>query len=151
MKKLFFLALAICTPVCVTAQSATKPCTEAQNRTAEQESDHLHNWTELLRYYRLYGHCDDIDAGEGVSDSVAKILAHHWETLHQVSQLLTTDRGFRRFIIFSVNATDDMDDDRKIRASTIGDCPAGLHQFCKDLKAEADESIEEDASAHKTR
>jgi hypothetical protein len=151
MKKLLFLVLAMCTSACVTAQPATKLCTEAQNRTAELASDHLRNWTELIHYYRLYGHCDNIAASEGVSDSVAKLLAHHWETLNQVSQLLTTDRDFRRFIIFSVNATDDMADVRKIRASTIGNCPADLHQFCKDLKAEAEESIEEDASAHKTR
>jgi hypothetical protein len=149
MQKLLFLVLAMCTSVCGTAQSATKPCSEAQNRRAEQESDHLHSWTELLRYYRLYGHCDDVDAGEGVSDSVAKVLAHHWETLQQVSQLLATDRGFRRFIIFSVNATDDMDDVRKIRASTIDRCPTGLHEFCKDLGAQADQSIKEDAVAHK--
>jgi hypothetical protein len=42
-----------------------------------------------------------------------------------------------------------MNDVQKIREDAIHRCPAGLHQLCKDLRVEADEAIEEDASVHK--
>ena len=111
--------------------------------------DHLQTWNEIYSYYRLYSRCDLVDAEEGSSDAVAHLLANHWETLHQVTQLIAKDKGFRRFVIYSVSSVDSMTDVQKIREDAIHRCPAGLHQLCKDLRTEADEAIEEDASVHK--
>jgi aminopeptidase N len=143
------IMIAVSTPLYGIAQAVQKPCTQDENLQAEKAVDNLRTWDEIYRYFRLYGRCDDVDAGEGSSDAVAHILARHWETLHQVSQLAAKDKGFRKFVIYSVSPVDSMKDVQKIREFAIHSCPAGLHQLCKDLRVEADEAIEEDASVHK--
>ena len=145
------LILALFTLLGGIAQSQQKPCSRAQLLQAEKEAVTLRTWNVLYESYRLYGHCDDVDAGEGYSESVARILVDHWDTLHQFAQLAAKDKRFRRFAIGGVNATDDMRDVRRIRENAIQDCPAGLRELCKDLRSQADAAIEEDATVKRKK
>jgi hypothetical protein len=128
-----------------------KPCSQAELLRAEKEAATLRTWDALYKSYRLYGHCDDVDAGEGYSESVARILVDHWETLNRLSQLARKDQWFRRLAIGGVNATDDMRDVRKIRENAAKRCPPDLHELCKDLRIQADAAIREDASVERKK
>lgn len=111
----------------------------------------MRTWDALYKSYRMYGHCDDVDAGEGYSESVTRILASLWETLNRLSQLGLTDKSFRRFALGGVNATDDIRDVRKIRENAIAHCPPDLRELCKDLRTQAESAIKEDASVERKK
>ena len=149
MKTVSIFALSIL--LCGIALSQQKPCSQAEFLRAEKEAVTLRTWDALYKSYRLYGHCDDVDAGEGYSESAARILVDHWETLNRLSQLARKDKWFRQFAIASVNATDDMRDVRKIRENTTKRCPPDLHELCKGLRIQADAAIEEDASVKRKK
>jgi len=107
----------------------------------------LHSWDALYKSYRRYGHCDDVDAQEGYSESIARILVDHWETLPRLAELIEQDKSFDTFV--GLDATMNMDDVVKIRSNAAKRCPAGLARLCAKLKKDADEAIAEDASVKK--
>ncbi len=51
----------------------SRPCTHSENLRAENEASKPRGWDVLYRVYRKYGRCDDVDADEGFSESVARI------------------------------------------------------------------------------
>ena len=120
-----------------------KPCTEAERRQVEAEADELRSWDALYKSYRKYRYCDDVDAQEGYSESIARILADHWETLPRLAKLIEHDSSFGKFV--GLDATMDMKDVAKIRNNALHRCPAGLEKLCAKLKKDADEAIAEDA------
>jgi len=146
MPKLFAaVTLPMLFAVSVTSQQ--KPCTNAEHLQVEKEAVTLRTWDSLYRSYKRYGHCDDVDASEGYSESIARILADHWETLPRLGELIQKDKSFGRFV--GLDATMDMGDVAKIKELATTRCPPGLESLCSKLKHDADEAIAEDASARK--
>ena len=90
------------------------PCTEGEGRAALDEAVTLRSWDALYKSYKLYRQCDDGAVGEGYSESVARILSDHWNTLPELARLAGKDSRFRAFVIGHVDATLTMDDVRKI-------------------------------------
>jgi len=82
----------------------------------------------------------------GYSESVARILSDHWNTLPELARLARKDSQFRAFVIGHVDATLTMDDVRKIRKNAQTQCPMGLRTVCNDLAKPADAALKEDAS-----
>jgi len=113
----------------------------------ENEADTLRSWDALYKSYRLYGRCDDVDAAEGYSESIARILVDHWDTLPRLSQLIKKDKGFQRFV--GLDATMDTQDLEKVRENAMRRCPAGLAGLCKQLREKADAAIQESVSLTK--
>lgn len=130
--------------LCTAALAQHKPCTQAQNIQAEEESESLRSWDALYNSYRRYAHCENVSAAEGYSESVARILVNHWQTLPRLAQLVRKDQGFARFV--RVDATMDMNDVAKIKDNSIHRCPAGLTSLCDKLRRDADAAIAEDAA-----
>ncbi len=152
MRKFVYLIFAVCFLVCGVAHAQHKPpCTPAEYRQVEDEAVTLRTWDALYKSYRQYKHCwdhaDDVDADEGYSESIARILADHWETLPRLAQLIAKDRGFGNFV--GLDATMDMKDVAKIKNNALRHCPAGLSGLCSKLKKDADWAIAEDDDAHK--
>jgi hypothetical protein len=146
MLKRFSVLFVICALSSGTAQAQQQPCNKAEYQQAEKEAVSLRSWDALYKSYRLYGHCNDVDAAEGYSESVARILVDRWETLPRLSKLVEKDKSFRDFVLGHVDATLDMNDVQKIHARAIQHCPAGLRELCKNLQKQAKTAIEEDAS-----
>jgi hypothetical protein len=117
------------------------PCTDAMSRRSEQEADSLTSWDALYRSYKLFGRCDDGSIAEGYSESVARILADHWDTVRRLAKLATWDAGFRSFVLRHIDATLDVKDVEKIAARTQNSCPQDLHLLCSDLKRRTDAAI----------
>jgi hypothetical protein len=120
-------------------------CTEGEGRAA-LEAVTLHSWDALYKSYKSYRLCDDGAIGEGYSESVARILSDHWNTLPRLSQLAGNDADFRPFVIRHLDATLNMDDVQKIKKSARAQCPRGLRTLCGDLARQADSALKEDAS-----
>jgi hypothetical protein len=106
----------------------------------------IHTWDVLYKSFRLYGHWDDGAVGEGYSESVARILVDHWNTLTRLSSLGAENVGFRRFVLKHVDASLDMKDVEKIRTKARTQCPQGLRSLCDDLRKQADLALKEDAA-----
>jgi hypothetical protein len=124
-----------------------KPCSDAERDQVEKEADAIRTWDALYLSYRQFRHCkEDVDAQEGYSESIARILAYHWKTLPRLAYLIRKDREFGDFV--GLDATMSMDDVRKIKENAIHLCPRGLSLLCTKLKRDADSAIAEDAAAH---
>src|SRR5689334_21589902 len=92
------------------AYAQNHACTSLEGRHALEEADTLRSWDALYKSYRTFGHCDDGAIGEGYSESVARILADHWDTLPRFVQLAGKDAAFQAFVIRHLDATLNIDD-----------------------------------------
>ena len=111
------------------------------------QADTLRTWDTLYKSYKLYGKCDDGAIAEGYSESVARILVDHWNTLPRVANLVAKDARFRRFVLGHVDSTLDLNDLKKIRANAKRQWPSGLSAICAELTKETDAALKEDASS----
>ena len=121
-------------------------CGDVEGQHAFDEAITLRSWDALYKSYKLYRQCDDGAVGEGYSESVARILSDHWNTLPELARLAGKDSEFRAFVIGHVDATLTMDDVRKIKKNAKTQCPMGLRTVCNDLAKQADAALKEDAS-----
>ncbi len=124
-----------------------RACTGAEARRAEAEAVTLRTWDALYRSYKLYRQCDDGAIAEGYSESVARILVDHWDTLPQLAHLAKEDAEFRRFVMGHVDATLTIEDVEKIRRNAKTKCPTGLRGVCTDLAKQADSELKGRASS----
>jgi hypothetical protein len=123
------------------------PCTDAEGRRALDEAVMLRSWDALYKSYKLYRRCDDGAIGEGYSESVARILVGHWNTLPRLDHLAEKDAGFRAFAMKHVDATLNMGDVETIKKNAKTRCPTGSRRLCDDLARQADSALKEDASS----
>ncbi|MFZ0980468.1 MAG: hypothetical protein WAN23_13795 [Candidatus Acidiferrales bacterium] len=122
-------------------------CSAVEEQRAEMQADTLRTWDTLYKSYKLYGKCDDGAIAEGYSESVARILVDHWNTLPRVANLVAKDARFRRFVLGHVDSTLDLNDLKKIRANAKRQWPSGLSAICAELTKETDAALKEDASS----
>jgi hypothetical protein len=126
--------------------SQKRPCTDVEARRALTQSDTLRSWGVLCASFHRYRHCDDGGIGEGYSESVARILVDHWNTLPQLAQLEEKDAGFRAFVLKHLDATLNMDDVEKVKRNAKTRCPTGLRTVCNELAKQADTALREASS-----
>ncbi len=122
-------------------------CTDVDGRHALDEAAILRSWDALYKSFRLYRHCDDGAIGEGYSESVARILVDHWNTLPRFAQLAEKDAEFRAFVMKHVDATLEMSDVEKLNKSARTQCPSALHGVCDDLAKQADFALKEGSAS----
>lgn len=144
MRKGLLLLIAIVTTFASGQNQKVPDCTLAERLQVEKEASELRTWDALYNSYRKYSHCDDVDAAEGYSESKARILVDHWETLPRLAELIRKDEQFERFV--RVEETMDMQDVAQIRENAVHKCPKGLRKLCDKLIQSADTDIEEDAA-----
>jgi hypothetical protein len=122
--------------------SQRQTCTNAEADKAEQEAETLRTWDALYKSYLRFGKCDDGAIADGYSESVARILVDHWDTLPRLAVLSRDTKQFQKFVLSHVDATLNMDDVKKIRANAAHTCPKGQSDLCKQLTVAADRAIE---------
>jgi hypothetical protein len=125
-----------------------RACNAAEAQKAEAEADTLRSWDALYKSYKRYQHCDDGAIAEGYSESVARILVDHWNTLPKLGSISKDDASFSRFVLSHVDATLDPTDVEKIMANATSRCPPGLHVTCVDLGKKAKFALGEINSVH---
>jgi hypothetical protein len=83
---------------------------------------------------------------EGYSESLARNLVDHWNTLPRLADLAKKDAEFRAFVMEHVDATLNKDDVEKIKNSAKTQCPTGLRVICNDLEKQADSALRDSSS-----
>jgi hypothetical protein len=128
------------------ASSQERPCANAEGRRALEESVTLRSWDALFKSYKSYRQCDDGAVAEGYSESVARILADHWNTLPRLANLAEKDAAFQEFVLKHVDVTVNKDDVERIKKNADTKCPTGLRRICHDLAGQADSALKENSS-----
>jgi len=108
----------------------------------------LRTWDALYKSYTAYRDCDDGVIGENYSESVARILADHWNTLPRFAVLARQSTDFRRFVLKHVDASLDRDDLTRIRKRATTQCPKGLRVLCDEMSKQTNIALKEDAAPH---
>jgi hypothetical protein len=121
-------------------------CGDVEGQHVFDEAITLRSWDAPYKSYKLYRQCGDGAVGAGYSESVARILSDHWNTLPELARLARKDSQFRAFVIGHVDAALTMDDVRRIRTNAKTQCPMGVRTVCNDLAKQADAALKEDAS-----
>jgi len=150
MRTTILKGLLLCVAAVAVAQEGSnnnvpRPCTSTGNdrfeevqrqKDAEYESEELRDWDALDSFYERYGGCVSDFAAEGYSESIARILVDHWETLPRLAQLSADDQGFANSV--RVGETIVPTDIAAIKDNAVHHCPAGLAELCGELWREAD-------------
>jgi hypothetical protein len=128
-----FLSLTLPSPT----RGQQRACSTTEAQRADAEADTLRSWDALYQSFKRYAHCDDGGIAEGYSESVARILVDHWDTLSELAALSKQDNKFLRFVLKHVDATLNLSDVEKIRANANSKCPPGLNATCTAIKRKA--------------
>jgi hypothetical protein len=114
-------------------------CTQVKQLGLEKEASELRNWPSLYKSYRTYRTCPfDADAAEGYSESVARILVDHWDSVSEGAKLFRNDRTFEKFVFGALNDTLADADLERIRSLSNDSCPSGMELVCKRFRARVD-------------
>jgi hypothetical protein len=130
------------------ASAQDRICTSDEAQRADLQAGTHRSWEALYKSYKRFGHCDDGSIAEGYSESVARILVDHWNTLPQLATLGNKDAKFLRFALSHLDATLDTGDIEKIKAKAATRCPPGLHAVCIQLEKRAKSALKEQSPPH---
>ena len=116
--------------------SQTQACSQKTIDSLEDESGAIRTWPQLADFYRRYRGCrlDDASVEQGYSDSVARLLANHWETLPQAATLFAQNPTLEKFALAGINITDSTDDLNRIDGLAEKHCPTGLSSLCSKIR-----------------
>jgi len=98
----------------------------------------FHSWGGLHAAMLRFEGCDDGAIAEGYSDSVAKLLADHWERLSDLRELIEVDPFFQRFVVSHIDATADDRDLARIVVAAKERCPENVKALCDEIGAAAE-------------
>jgi len=125
-------------------QAQQRPCSTPDANQADREAGRVRTWDALYHSYRRFApRCDDGSIAEGYSESVARILVDHWNTLPRLAELAEANHTFKKFVLRHVDATMDSGDLYKIRERALHDCPSDQKNICGQLKRAAEHAINE--------
>jgi hypothetical protein len=108
-----------------------KPCTRDDAIHAETEASSLKDWNEVFRSYKSFAQCDDAAIAEGYSDSVARLLSEHWDSIGQFLRFVSQDQSFEQFVLRHVDELMSPAQLKKIRNNAHSRCPPNGKQFCR--------------------
>jgi hypothetical protein len=116
--------------------SQTRTCSQKTIDSLEDGASDIQSWPQLADFYRRYRACkiDDASVQEGISDSIARLLANHWDTLPQAATLFAQDPALEKFALAGINITDSTDDLNRIDGLAEKHCPTGLSLLCTKIR-----------------
>jgi acyl-CoA-binding protein len=111
------------------------PCSREEEIKALTEASTLQEWAEIYRSYKQFAHCDDGAISEGYSDSVARLLYDHWESIDQLSRIASRDRAFERFVLAHIDQLLERTQAEKVLRNATSSCPPTAKRLCGSLAA----------------
>ena len=124
------------------AGAAVHVCSKEESANAEAAASRVQDWEEMYDAFHRFSPCDDGAVGEGFSDSVARLLAAHWDQLHDLEHFAEANKGFRAFVLKHIDATASEKDLRRILEHTK-DCPGYARPICRDIENRARAALSE--------
>lgn len=138
-RNLAFIAISLLTAGNAVAEIHAAKCSASQAEAADAAVDTLNNWKAVADFRAKFAQCDDGSIAEGSSEAVARLLVDHWDTLPELSRLITKTPALRLFVLRHINSTLDTSDLEKIRQNATN-CPSGVHSLCKSIAKAAAEA-----------
>lgn len=119
----------------------TSRCSLAAAEKADVEAGGLQTWDELYHSYLRYNGCDDGDIAEGYTDSVGRLLTHHWNTLSRTFPLFASDGGYYKFVLRHIDPGLGIEDLTEIRANAVHSCPTAGGEYCVQIRKAAEKAL----------
>ena len=140
-RSMSFISLVLCAGclICLSTRSAAAQPGKCSQRTLdhlEAESENIREWSQLRSLFHRYRPCQVDHAGitAGVSESVARLLVDHWDSLPKAHRLFVHDPAFESFALAGINITDRTEDLNRIDELATKQCPLGLHALCQKIR-----------------
>jgi hypothetical protein len=138
MNRAILLAALIAVSSPAVAQSETRKCTSAEAVAAEVATDTLHDWADVYRFFRQFGHCFDGAIAGNASDKVQLLLANFWSEVPQLLKYTSEDSKFKAFIFSIINSEAFP---RRIFEVVVKHaserCPTSATELCQTIKSAA--------------
>jgi len=112
---------------------AQKQCTDSEARSAEAEASSLSTWDALHASYQRYAQCDDAAIAEGYSATVAHLLADEWDQFDRLRQLMSSNKGFEKFVLRHIDDLMSQEQEKAIRQDASNQCPANGKSICHSI------------------
>lgn len=106
-------------------------CTQDRQIQAEEFAGASHDWDSLHTFYKQFVACDDGGTAEGVSETVMNLLSQEWQTTSRLIQLVSKDRGFKKFVLNHIDATGNLSDIVRLKSNARKQCPKEGGDFCR--------------------
>ncbi len=104
----------------------------------------INSWDDVYNFYKKYKQFDDGYVAEGISDSVAKMFANHWDQLQVFVKLAKKDEKFFEFVTRHIDATTDDKDLEMIINNSTNNCPKSVpSSICLKIEEEAKKALQE--------
>jgi hypothetical protein len=117
------------------AASAIVPakCTAKDAQAADALLDHLDTWASIGAIAKSFGHCNDGEIAEGISEAIVRLLVDHWDTLPALEKMIARAPALKNFVLSHIDATLDTDDLKQVEKLARWKCPARSMQLCVEL------------------
>ncbi|MGH9733533.1 MAG: hypothetical protein ACRD8A_02940 [Candidatus Acidiferrales bacterium] len=118
-------------------------CTDQMARQAFDDVDHLKDWAAVYHSFKKFAGCDDGGIAEGYSDAVAQLLAKHWNALPDLIRLTSSNRAFKSFVLYHVDATDSYADLKAADRNARLHCPSEAKGLCPAIRSRAEAAMKD--------
>jgi len=112
-------------------KASPQTCTREDAIRAETESSSLKTWRDVYASYKRYHQCDDGAISEGYSNSVATLLADHWDQLKDLNALGRKDPKFQAFVLHHVDEMMTATQSKAIKENVRSHCPQRSRHLCR--------------------
>jgi len=123
----YLFAIAPC--IAVSADKA-RTCSKDDAIAAETQ-EAAKTWKDFYRSYLRYAQCDDGSVAEAFSNSVAMLLAEHWDRITDLNSLTTAHRSYGAFVLRHTDVTMSFDQAQAIKRSATDKCPGDAKLLCE--------------------
>ncbi|MGY5957438.1 hypothetical protein ACUY4R_001627 [Kosakonia sp. BK9b] len=120
-----------------------KTCAPSDAEAADVVVDSLNTWSAVNQYRVKFGHCDEGDIAEGISESVARLLVDHWDTLPDLTTQISKNPALKNYVLRHIDSTLDAKDLDKIRSQASQLCPVKQGALCREIKRAAEKAAQE--------
>ena len=98
------------------------------------------SWSQIHKWFRCAGHCDDGAIAESFSEGVVHLLASRWDATSDLKRLTSTDPSFLPFVLKHIDESTDPSEVNKILGACRHRCPKTLLGLCAQIGAAAEKA-----------
>ena len=128
-KRILCLVIVTLAPHVTTSAEDIGKCTRDAAIAAETQPAPT-TWRDLYKSFGRYVQCDDGSVAEAFSNSVALLMAEHWDTIGDLNKLAKAHPTFASFVLRHTDVTMSLDQARAIKGNAQERCPVDSRHLC---------------------
>lgn len=122
---------------------AAECTTVAEMDAADTAASSIKDWTGVYSFYSHFKQCDDGYIAEGVSATIAGLLANKWNTVEQLEAMADNNKAFGTWAFNHIDTTANDGDLDRILKQSRENCPAEHKQFCGKIENAANQALQD--------